>query len=76
MRDHMDRTFSRLPRTRSWNSRPELDPSLPRECFTDDKRLQQIIKTCFQTLSSSTERGSVKLRFARACPVGRRAMIA
>ena len=50
------------PRTRSSTSPIELDPDLPRSMYTDDKRLQQIIKNLLSNAFKFTEKGDVTLK--------------
>src|SRR6185295_11116152 len=44
----------------------ELGPDLPRSMYTDDKRLQQIIKNLLSNAFKFTERGEVRLKIGRA----------
>src|SRR4029078_8992212 len=62
LRDHMTRTFSQIAQDKKLDFQIELDPDLPRAIFTDDKRLQQIIKNLLSNAFKFTDKGSVKLK--------------
>jgi len=64
--DQVDRTFSQLALDKKIDFRVELDPGLPRSMYTDDKRLQQIIKNLLSNAFKFTENGHVKLKVGRA----------
>src|SRR5690606_8606223 len=66
LRDHVDRTFSQLAANKKLEFRVELDRGLPQSMYTDDKRLQQIIKNLLSNAFKFTESGHVKLKIARA----------
>ncbi|MDB5454791.1 MAG: sensor hybrid histidine kinase, partial [Caulobacter sp.] len=66
LRDQMDRTFSQLAQDKRLDFAIEVDPALPRSLYTDDKRLQQVIKNLLSNAFKFTETGSVKLGVARA----------
>jgi signal transduction histidine kinase/DNA-binding response OmpR family regulator len=66
LRDHMDRTFAQVAQDRKLEFAVELDAALPRAMYTDDKRLQQIIKNLLSNAFKFTDRGSVRLKIARA----------
>jgi signal transduction histidine kinase/DNA-binding response OmpR family regulator/HAMP domain-containing protein len=66
LRDQVDRTFSQIAADKKLEFQVELDPSLPRTMYTDDKRLQQIIKNLLSNAFKFTESGHVKLKVARA----------
>ncbi|MEW5686114.1 MAG: HAMP domain-containing protein [Pseudomonadota bacterium] len=66
LRDHTDRTFGQVAADKKLDFVVDLDPSLPRSMYTDDKRLQQIIKNLLSNAFKFTEKGHVKLRVARA----------
>jgi signal transduction histidine kinase/DNA-binding response OmpR family regulator len=66
LRDHMDRTFAQIASNKKLDFAVELDPELPRSMYTDDKRLQQIIKNLLSNAFKFTEAGHVRLRIARA----------
>ena len=66
LRDHMDRTFSQIAQDKKLEFSTVLDQNLPRGMFTDDKRLQQVIKNLLSNAFKFTEKGSVKLKIARA----------
>ncbi|MDE2486613.1 MAG: response regulator, partial [Alphaproteobacteria bacterium] len=64
--DHVDRTFSQVAADKKLDFMVELDPALPRSMYTDDKRLQQIIKNLLSNAFKFTEKGFVKLKVERA----------
>jgi len=66
LRDQVDRTFSQVAADKKLDFQVELDPALPRSMYTDDKRLQQIIKNLLSNAFKFTEAGHVKLKVARA----------
>ncbi|MDB5470572.1 MAG: sensor histidine kinase/response regulator, partial [Caulobacter sp.] len=66
LRDQVDRTFAQVARTKSLDFEVELDADLPRAMYTDDKRLQQIIKNLLSNAFKFTEKGHVKLKVSRA----------
>ena len=66
LRDQVDRTFSQLAADKKLDFQVELDPALPRSMYTDDKRLQQIIKNLLSNAFKFTEAGHVKLKVVRA----------
>ena len=66
MRDHMDRTFAQLAQDKKLEFQVELDNELPRSMYTDDKRLQQIIKNLLSNAFKFTENGHVRLKIAPA----------
>jgi signal transduction histidine kinase/DNA-binding response OmpR family regulator len=65
LRDHMDRTFSQIAQDKKLDFVVELDPDLPRSMYTDDKRVQQVIKNLLSNAFKFTEKGGVRLRVAR-----------
>jgi signal transduction histidine kinase/CheY-like chemotaxis protein/HAMP domain-containing protein len=66
LQDQVDRTFSQLAQDKKLDFHVEIDPALPRSMYTDDKRLQQIIKNLLSNAFKFTEKGGVKLKVARA----------
>ncbi|MDB5443048.1 MAG: sensor histidine kinase/response regulator, partial [Phenylobacterium sp.] len=66
LRDHVDRTFSQVAADKKLDFVVDLDPALPRSMYTDDKRLQQIIKNLLSNAFKFTEKGHVKLKVERA----------
>jgi len=66
LRDQTDRTFSQVAADKKLDFIVDLDPALPRAMYTDDKRLQQIIKNLLSNAFKFTEKGHVKLRVSRA----------
>jgi HAMP domain-containing protein/signal transduction histidine kinase/DNA-binding response OmpR family regulator len=66
LRDQIDRTFAQLASDKKLDFAVEIDPALPRSMYTDDKRLQQIIKNLLSNAFKFTQEGHVKLKVARA----------
>ncbi len=66
LRDHMDRTFSQIAQDKKLEFEVELEPNLPRAMYTDDKRVQQVIKNLLSNAFKFTERGHVRLKVAPA----------
>ncbi|MGA0604780.1 HAMP domain-containing protein [Phenylobacterium sp. VNQ135] len=66
LKDHVDRTFSQIAADKKLEFQVEVDQGLPRSMYTDDKRLQQIIKNLLSNAFKFTEKGHVKLKVARA----------
>jgi CheY-like chemotaxis protein len=62
----VDRTFAQVAQAKKLDFQVELNPDLPRSMFTDDKRLQQIIKNLLSNAFKFTEKGHVKLKVAKA----------
>jgi signal transduction histidine kinase/DNA-binding response OmpR family regulator/HAMP domain-containing protein len=66
LRDQVDRTFSQIAQDKKLDFAIEIDPTLPPAMYTDDKRLQQIIKNLLSNAFKFTEAGFVKLEVSRA----------
>jgi signal transduction histidine kinase/DNA-binding response OmpR family regulator/HAMP domain-containing protein len=66
LRDQTDRTFSQLAQDKKLDFFVNIDPALPRSMYTDDKRLQQVIKNLLSNAFKFTQTGSVRLTIARA----------
>jgi signal transduction histidine kinase/CheY-like chemotaxis protein/HAMP domain-containing protein len=66
LRDQVDRTFSQIAADKGLDFVVALDPALPRSMYTDDKRLQQIIKNLLSNAFKFTEKGHVRFEVARA----------
>jgi signal transduction histidine kinase len=66
LRDQTDRTFSQLAQDKKLDFFVNIDPALPRSMYTDDKRLQQVIKNLLSNAFKFTQAGSVRLSIARA----------
>jgi len=66
LKDHVDRTFAQLAQDKKIEFAVEIDPDLPRTMYTDEKRLQQILKNLLSNAFKFTEKGHVKLKVARA----------
>jgi HAMP domain-containing protein/signal transduction histidine kinase/CheY-like chemotaxis protein len=66
LHDQVDRTFSQIAQDKKLDFAIEIDPTLPPSMYTDDKRLQQIIKNLLSNAFKFTEGGFVKLEVSRA----------
>ncbi|WP_293677811.1 response regulator, partial [uncultured Phenylobacterium sp.] len=66
LKDQTDRTFSQVAADKKLDFIIDLDPALPRSMYTDDKRLQQIVKNLLSNAFKFTESGHVRLKVARA----------
>jgi len=66
LNDHVERTFAQIAQDKRLDFQIELDPGLPRSMYTDDKRLQQIVKNLLSNAFKFTEAGFVKLKVTRA----------
>jgi len=66
LRDHMDRTFAQIAQDKKLDFVIDVDPDLPRSMYTDDKRLQQIIKNLLSNAFKFTEAGHVRLKVYKA----------
>jgi signal transduction histidine kinase/DNA-binding response OmpR family regulator len=66
LRDQTDRTFAQLAQDKKLDFSVNIDPALPRSMYTDDKRLQQVIKNLLSNAFKFTQAGSVRLTIARA----------
>jgi HAMP domain-containing protein/signal transduction histidine kinase/CheY-like chemotaxis protein len=66
MREQMNRTFAQIANDKKLEFAIDLAPDLPRSMYTDDKRLQQIIKNLLSNAFKFTERGHVKMSVTRA----------
>jgi signal transduction histidine kinase/DNA-binding response OmpR family regulator/HAMP domain-containing protein len=64
--DQVDRTFAQVAQDKKLDFQVELENDLPRSMYTDDKRLQQIIKNLLSNAFKFTEKGHVKLKVSRA----------
>jgi len=65
LRDQMERTFAQIAQDKKLDFRIELDPALPAAMYTDDKRLQQIIKNLLSNAFKFTAQGEVRLAVRR-----------
>jgi HAMP domain-containing protein/signal transduction histidine kinase/DNA-binding response OmpR family regulator len=65
LRDQVDRTFSQIAQDKKLDFAVEVDPTLPPSMYTDDKRLQQIIKNLLSNAFKFTDAGFVKLEVTR-----------
>ncbi|MGZ3344479.1 MAG: ATP-binding response regulator, partial [Caulobacteraceae bacterium] len=66
LRDKMDRTFAQIAQNKRLDFTIEVDPELPHAMYTDDKRLQQIIKNLLSNAFKFTEQGGVSLAVRKA----------
>ena len=66
LKDHVDRTFSQVAQDKRLDFMVEIDSDLPRSMYTDEKRLQQILKNLLGNAIKFTEKGHVKLAVRRA----------
>ncbi len=66
LRDQTERTFAQIAQDKKLDFLIDLDPALPRAMYTDDKRLQQVIKNLLSNAFKFTEAGSVSLSVSRA----------
>jgi HAMP domain-containing protein/signal transduction histidine kinase/CheY-like chemotaxis protein len=65
LREDMDRTFSQIAQNKKLAFSIEVEDSLPRSIYTDDKRLQQIIKNLLSNAFKFTEEGHVRLKIGK-----------
>ena len=65
LRDQMERTFAQIAQDKKLDFRIDLDPALPAAMYTDDKRLQQIIKNLLSNAFKFTAEGQVRLGVRR-----------
>ena len=66
LRDQTERTFAQLAQDKKLDFAIDIDAGLPRAMYTDDKRLQQVIKNLLSNAFKFTQQGSVKLSVRRA----------
>uniref|UniRef100_B0T737 histidine kinase n=1 Tax=Caulobacter sp. (strain K31) TaxID=366602 RepID=B0T737_CAUSK len=66
LRDQTQRTFAQLAQDKKIDFQIDIDPALPRSMYTDDKRLQQVIKNLLSNAFKFTQVGSVRLSVSRA----------
>jgi HAMP domain-containing protein/signal transduction histidine kinase/CheY-like chemotaxis protein len=64
--DQTRRTFAQLAQDKRLDFSINIDAGLPRAMYTDDKRLQQVIKNLLSNAFKFTQAGSVKLSVRRA----------
>jgi len=65
LRDQMERTFAQIAQDKRLDFKIDLDPALPQAMYTDDKRLQQIIKNLLSNAFKFTAAGEVRLSVKR-----------
>ncbi len=61
LRNHLDRTFRQIAQDRNLEFQMQFDPQLPRNLYTDGKRLQQVLKNLLSNAFKFTEQGQVSL---------------
>ncbi|MHB8530959.1 MAG: response regulator, partial [Caulobacteraceae bacterium] len=66
LREQMNRTFAQIAHDKQLKFSIELARDLPKSIYTDDKRLQQIIKNLLSNAFKFTEKGSVRLKISKA----------
>jgi HAMP domain-containing protein/signal transduction histidine kinase/DNA-binding response OmpR family regulator len=66
LRDQMERTFSQIAQDKQLDFTISVDSRLPPSIYTDDKRLQQVIKNLLSNAFKFTASGEVELKVARA----------
>jgi signal transduction histidine kinase/DNA-binding response OmpR family regulator len=62
VRDPIERTFRHLANNRNLSFAVELAPGLPASIYTDENRLQQVLKNLLSNSFKFTEKGSVMVR--------------
>jgi HAMP domain-containing protein/signal transduction histidine kinase/ActR/RegA family two-component response regulator len=71
IKEYLDQTFRPVAEHKSLEYRVKIDPNLPKDIFTDEHRLQQILKNLLSNAFKFTEEGHVKLHIKMA-PAGAR----
>ncbi|MGE3759461.1 MAG: HAMP domain-containing protein, partial [Pseudobdellovibrionaceae bacterium] len=66
IQDYLKQTFGPVAEHKSLDFEVEAALNLPRNMFTDESRLQQILKNLLSNAFKFTEKGSVKLQITRA----------
>ncbi|MDP8917158.1 MAG: response regulator, partial [Pseudomonadota bacterium] len=66
LKEQTQRMFAQIAQEKKLDFQVELAEDLPRSMYTDDKRLQQIIKNLLSNAFKFTEQGSVKMSVSRA----------
>ncbi|MDQ7812948.1 response regulator, partial [Brevundimonas sp.] len=66
LRDQMERTFAQIAQDKRLDFTINLDADLPQSIYTDDKRLQQVIKNLLSNAFKFTASGGVEFKMARA----------
>jgi HAMP domain-containing protein/CheY-like chemotaxis protein/signal transduction histidine kinase len=66
LKDFVDRTFRQVAEQKELDFSIDLSSNLPRAIYTDDTRLQQVLKNLLSNAFKFTEKGSVTLRIDTA----------
>ena len=66
LRDQMDRNFRHLAQEKKIDFTIDIDAELPRTMYTDEKRLQQIIKNLLSNAFKFTEQGGISFAMSKA----------
>jgi signal transduction histidine kinase/DNA-binding response OmpR family regulator/HAMP domain-containing protein len=66
LKEQTQRMFAQIAQEKKLDFSVELADDLPRSMYTDDKRLQQIIKNLLSNAFKFTDEGSVRMRIFRA----------
>jgi signal transduction histidine kinase/DNA-binding response OmpR family regulator/HAMP domain-containing protein len=66
LRDYVERTFRQVAQDKGLGFTVDAAPGLPAVIYTDEKRLQQILKNLLSNAIKFTEKGKVDLRIALA----------
>ncbi|MFN8576596.1 MAG: HAMP domain-containing protein [Candidatus Sericytochromatia bacterium] len=65
-KEYIERSFAQLAETKNLEFSVELDPNLPETVYTDQKRLQQVLKNLLSNAFKFTHQGHVKLKIYKA----------
>jgi len=64
--EYVDATFAPLAQDKGLDFSVEVDDDVPRELYTDEQRLQQVLRNLLSNAVKFTPSGSVRLRIGRA----------